>query len=303
MSQTQRLLLLAPDSMTRTPAFERATELALALDLPLHIVAFDYQEVLSVAGLFAPEQIKQAREGYLETHRHWLWQQAEVARRFGVEVTSEAVWSKDVFQALQQYVKEMPMALIIKDAQPEPAIKRIFFTPLDWHLLRDCSVPVHLVTDRHNPLPRRILAIVDVLRSEEQDLVFNDRIVDAAVKLAEQCNAEVELLHAYDWTAVHASNMAAGALPLANSLYEMFGQAPREVFESLAERHGVSPSQRHFMEGDPLNCICTYAADHQVDVIVMGTAGHHGLDRRLGTTAERVLQRAPCSVWAIKPQT
>lgn len=302
MSQTQRLLLLAPDAMTRTPAFDRATELALALDLPLHIVAIDYLDLLSVAALFAPEQVKQAREGYLETHRHWLWQQAELARRHGVEVTCEVVWGKDPYQALQQYVKEMPLALIIKDAQPEPTMKRIFFTPLDWRLLRDCPVPVHLVTDSRHPRPRRILAIVDVLRSEEQDLVFNDRIVDAAVKLAEQCNAQVELMHAFDWTAVYASDMGIGALPLATGLYEALGQAQHEVFEALAERHGVAPQQRHFIEGTPLNSICTFAADHQIDVIVMGTTGHRGLDRRLGTTAELVLQRAPCSVLAIKPQ-
>lgn len=302
MSQTQRLLLLAPDAMTRTPAFDRATELALALDLPLHIVAIDYLDLLSVAALFAPEQVKQAREGYLETHRHWLWQQAELARRHGVEVTCEVVWGKDPYQALQQYVKEMALALIIKDAQPEPTMKRIFFTPLDWRLLRDCPVPVHLVTDSRHPRPRRILAIVDVLRSEEQDLVFNDRIVDAAVKLAEQCNAQVELMHAFDWTAVYASDMGIGALPLATGLYEALGQAQHEVFEALAERHGVAPQQRHFIEGTPLNSICTFAADHQIDVIVMGTTGHRGLDRRLGTTAELVLQRAPCSVLAIKPQ-
>ena len=253
MSQTSRLLLLAPDAMIRTPAFDRATELALALELALHIVAIDYLELLSVGSLFAPDQAKQAREGYLETHRHWLSQQAELARRHGVEVTCEVVWDKDAFQALQQYIKESPLALIIKDAQPEPVIKRIFFTPLDWRLLRDCPVPVHLVTDSRNPRPRRVLAIVDVLRSEEQDLVFNDQIVDAAVKLAEQCN-------------------------------------------------GVMPQQRHFVEGAPLSSICTFAADHQADVIVMGTTAHHGLDKRLGTTAELLLQRAPCSVWAIKPQ-
>ncbi|AHL34444.1 universal stress protein [Pseudomonas brassicacearum] len=302
MSQTQRLLLLAPDAMIRTPAFDRATELALAMDLPLHIVAIDYLDLLSVAGLFAPDQVKRAREGYLETHRHWLWQQAELARRHGVEVTCEVVWGKDPYQALQQYVKEMPLTLIIKDAQPEPAMKRIFFTPLDWRLLRDCPVPVHLVTDSRHPRPRRILAIVDVLRSEDQDLVFNDRIVDAAVKLAEQCNAQVELLHAFDWTAVYASDMGMGALPLATGLYEALGEAQHEVFESLAERHGVAPLQRHFIEGSPLNSICTFAADDQIDVIVMGTTGHRGLDRRLGTTAELILQRAPCSVLAIKPQ-
>ena len=301
MSANQRLLLLAPDSLTRTPAFDRATELALALDLPLHIVAIDYLEVLSVAGLFAPDQIKRARSGYLETHRQWLWQQAELARRHGIEVTSEVVWSSDAYQALQQYVKEMPLALIIKDAQPEPALKRIFFTPLDWRLLRDCPVPVHLVTDPRHPRPRRILAIVDVLRSEEQDLVFNDRIVDTAVKLAEQCNAQVALLHAFDWTIIYASDMSIGALPLASGPYEALGQAQHEAFEALAERHGVGPQQRHFIEGSPVNGICTFAADQQIDVIVMGTAGHRGLDRRLGTTAEQLLQRAPCSIWAVKP--
>jgi universal stress protein E len=33
----------------------------------------------------------------------------------------------------------------------------------------------------------------------------------------------------------------------------------------------------------------------------MGTVQHGGLDKLLGTTAELLLQRAPCSVLAIKP--
>lgn len=110
------------------------------------------------------------------------------------------------------------------------------------------------------------------------------------------------MLHAFDWTAVYASDMGIGALPLATGLYEALGQAQHEVFESLAERHGVAPQQRHFIEGAPLNSICTFATDHQIDVIVMGTTAHRGLDKRLGTTAELLLQRAPCSVLAIKPQ-
>ncbi|MGF6221395.1 hypothetical protein AB7M26_004723 [Pseudomonas sp. F-14 TE3482] len=35
MSQTQRLLLIAPSAMTRTPAFDRATMLARAIQLPM----------------------------------------------------------------------------------------------------------------------------------------------------------------------------------------------------------------------------------------------------------------------------
>ena len=301
MSRNQRLLLLAPPEMMCTAAFERAGALAVATELPLHIVAFDYVEALSVAGLFAPEQMKQAREGYLQQHRQWLEQQAEHQRKKGVEVTCEVVWVQRPYEEILHYINEMPVAMIIKDAHEESALKRIFFTPLDWQLLRDCPVPVHLVTEARNPLPRRVLAIVDVLRSEEQDLRFNDQIIEAAVKLAEQCNARLELLHAYDWSAVYASDMGFGVLPVATGFAEALGATEREAFAALAQRHGVPPDCRHFIEGVPVPTICAFATEHQTDVIVMGTVQHGGLDKLLGSTAEHLLHRTPCSVMAVKP--
>ncbi|MDI3273351.1 universal stress protein [Pseudomonas sp. AL03] len=301
MSQTQRLLLIAPPAMTRTPAFDRAAALALAMQMPLHIVAFDYLQALAVAGLFAPEQINLARDGYLHTHRHWLAEQAGLMSKHGVEVTSEVVWVQHPYEEILHFVNEMPLALIIKDAEEESALKRVFFTPLDWQLLRDCPVPVHLVTNALNPRPRNVLAIVDVLRSEEQDQVFNDQIIDAAAKLAALCDARLELLHAYDWTAVYAQDMGFGALPLATGIFEVLGSVQHEAFAALAERHGVPPECRHFIEGVPLSSICEFAADHRTDVIVMGTVQHKGLNTLLGTTAEQLLHRAPCSVLAIKP--
>jgi universal stress protein E len=301
MSQTQRLLLIAPQSMTRTPAFDRAAALAHAMQSPLHIVAFDYLQALAVAGLFAPEQIAQARDGYLQTHRQWLAEQAQLMSKHGVEVTSEVVWVQHPYEEILHFVNEMSLSLIIKDAQEESALKRVFFTPLDWQLLRECPVPVHLVTNALNPRPHNVLAIVDVLRSEEQDLVFNDQIIDAATKLAEQCEAQIELVHVYDWTAVYALDMGVGALPLASGLYEAMGTAQHEAFTALAERHGVPSECRHFIEGAPLSSICKFAEDHRTDVIVMGTVQHSGLTKLLGTTAEELLHRAPCSVLAIKP--
>lgn len=301
MSQTQRLLLIAPPAMTRTPAFDRAAALALAMQLPLHIVAFDYSQALAVAGLFAPEQINLAREGYLQTHQQWLAAQAGLMSLHGVEVTSEVVWVQHPYEEILHFVNEMSLALIIKDAQEESALKRVFFTPLDWQLLRDCPVPVHLVTSALNPRPRNVLAIVDVLRSEEQDLVFNDQIIDTAVKLAEQCDARLELGHVYDWTAVNTEDMGMGALPLATGIYQALGAAQHETFAALAERHSVPPDRRHFIEGAPLSGICDFAIEHRADVIVLGTVQHKGLNKLLGTTAEQILHRAPCSVLAIKP--
>lgn len=120
MSQIQRLLLIAPPAMIRTPAFERATALARAMQLPLHIVAFDYLQALAVAGLFAPEQMGVAREGYLQTHRQWLAEQAELMSKHGVAVSSEVVWVQHPYEEILHFVSELPLALIIKDAHEEP---------------------------------------------------------------------------------------------------------------------------------------------------------------------------------------
>lgn len=302
MSQTQRLLLIAPSAMKHTPAFDRAAALAQAMHLPLHIVAFDYSQALAVAGLFAPEQFSLARDGYLQTHRQWLADQAGLMSKHGVEVTSEVVWVQDPNAEILNFINEMPLTLIIKDAQEESALKRVFFTPLDWQLLRDCPVPVHLVTTPLNPRPRHVLAIIDVMRDEDQDRVFNDHIIDAAAKLAAICDADLDLLHVYDWTVVYAQDMGFGALQLANGVYEMLGTAQQEAFAAIAERHGVPVQHRFFREGAPVPSICEFAAEHRTDVIVMGTVQHKGLSKLLGTTAEHLLHQAPCSVWAIKPR-
>ena len=199
------------------------------------------------------------------------------------------------------FINEMPLTLIIKDAQEELGLKRVFFTPMDWQLLRYCPVPVHLVTTPLNARPRNVLAIIDVLREGDQAPVFNEQIIDAAKMLASLCDANLELLHVYDWTAVYVQSMGFGALPLATGIYEMLGTAQHEAFAAIAERHGVPPERRHFIEGAPVPSICEFVSEHHVDVIVMGTVQNKGLGKLLGTTAEQLLHQAPCSVLAIKP--
>jgi len=55
-------------------------------------------------------------------------------------------------------------------------------------------------------------------------------------------------------------------------------------------------------EGHTSAEIVRYAADHDVDLIVMGTHGRSGFDRlALGSVAEKVLRKAPCPVLTVPP--
>ena len=61
MAEFERILLIAPPFMNRTPAFDRAASLAKAKSAALHIVAFDYVEGIANAGLVNPTAIEEMR--------------------------------------------------------------------------------------------------------------------------------------------------------------------------------------------------------------------------------------------------
>jgi universal stress protein A len=53
--------------------------------------------------------------------------------------------------------------------------------------------------------------------------------------------------------------------------------------------------------GNPWSSICEYARQQQVDLIVVTTHGRTGLEHVvIGSTAERIVQHAPCAVLTIK---
>jgi nucleotide-binding universal stress UspA family protein len=52
--------------------------------------------------------------------------------------------------------------------------------------------------------------------------------------------------------------------------------------------------------GAPWEAVCNAARAAGVDVIVIGSHGYRGLDRLLGTTAAKIVNHAPCSVFVVR---
>jgi nucleotide-binding universal stress UspA family protein len=71
-----------------------------------------------------------------------------------------------------------------------------------------------------------------------------------------------------------------------------------EQIRPLDERIRV---QHVLLEGDPAEEIIRFAAEAQMDMIILGTHGRSGIERLLlGSVAESVLRGAPCSVLVVK---
>jgi len=294
MSQYQRLLLVAGPAMRHSPALERAVAIAEVTGAALHITVF-----IEDSHLFGLKSAgARFREACQQENEQWLKDESDLIRARGLTVTTQVLVTRTALQEILVHVAEMQPDLVIKDVQHESALKRVFITPLDWHLLRECPVAVHLVSEVRCPLPRVVVAAVDPSQPETQITGINDRIIQAANALAVQCSAQLHLLHAYDLSLTHISDAGAGAVTMPG-----FGSEVRKslhkTFTALADHYGVPTERQHFVEGPPGKALTDFAAHHRADVIVMGNAHRKGLGKWVGSTTEHVLYRAPCNILAV----
>lgn len=300
MAESERLLLIATPLLVRTPAFDRAAALAKAMSAALHIVAFDYVDGLAADGLANETAIEEMREGYLQCHRDWLEMQAGGIRHMGVEVTTEVVWVQRPFEEILVHIREISPSMVIKDLKHESWLTRALFTSLDMRLLRDCPVPLHLVGQVQHGLPRRILAAVDPLHPADQFEHVNDTIIQAAERLATQCDAQLHLLFAFDLSYIVALDGGYGAAP---SVMDEMYQTEGEAFAELADRYGVPKDRRHMITGNPARVIESFMDEEGIDVVVMGTVHRSVKNRWMGSTTEQVAHHLHASVLTINPET
>ena len=298
MSSRPHLLLVAPVEMTHSPAFDRALVLAKVMEASLTIVAFVYLDVLQQLDLLGADQREEIREVYLQRYRQWLEQEAEVMRGEGIEVTIEVKWDLPSLDALSSYVRSQHPDLLIKDAHQESALKRIFFTPLDWRLLCDSRAPIHLVTAQGMPRPRKVLACVDVLRDDVATRELNDRIIDQAARLAAHCKCPLHLLGVYDWTTLYIADIGIGKVPV--SVSPSYDER-KAKFLKLADKHALRKDNRHFIVGAPAKAIAGFVGQDVFDVLVIGSVTHRSFNKLLGSTTESLLYQPPCSLLVIKP--
>jgi universal stress protein A len=124
------------------------------------------------------------------------------------------------------------------------------------------------------------------------------RVGERAVELAARYGARLSLLHVVDYVPLELSNdmMLAEPVDVDGRLVE----EARESLDHLADDLGQGDAQRWVVLGSTGPEIKRTAEEHDVDLIVVGSHGRHGLALLLGSTANAVLHGAPCDVLAVR---
>ena len=122
-----------------------------------------------------------------------------------------------------------------------------------------------------------------------------------AEQLARLSGASIHLLHVLHAPLLHAVTPAGPFhLALPNVVIEGARLEAEGLLREIASRSRCEVKV-HVSEGLPTDVICDFAEDLAADLIVMGTHGREGLSHfLLGSVAERIQRRAPCSVLTVR---
>lgn len=117
-----------------------------------------------------------------------------------------------------------------------------------------------------------------------------------AKKIADENAAKLFLVHVIEPIPAYAYPGFAGFAEVEISIRE---QAEREL-DSLAERLGVDKNHRLLEFGSTKNEVLRVAKEHNIDLIVTGSHGKHGLALLLGSTAHAILHGASCDMLIVR---
>ena len=170
---------------------------------------------------------------------------------------------------------------------------------VDLELCRSCPCPLWAVGPSATTAPARIVAAV---RATQDKLHLDRKVIETALHLAQLQGAPVIVLHA--WTVFGESVLRRRVNPDVLSGYvEDAERSARHsvnvLLNSFGGRLSVSVELRR---GIPEQVIPSFAVSHGVDLVVAGTVARRGVAGLIvGNTAERLLNRLPCSMIVVKP--
>jgi nucleotide-binding universal stress UspA family protein len=123
----------------------------------------------------------------------------------------------------------------------------------------------------------------------------------SARELAKATGASLHLFHAVDDVAWRYLGYPLDALAqVQTAVTESAGEQLRDLVRQ-EQREGLAVDSTFVVSTRPASAIVTFAREHGVDLIVMGTHGRGAMMRMmLGSVAEQVVRSAPCPVLVVR---
>ncbi|MAG31472.1 MAG: hypothetical protein CL908_11360 [Deltaproteobacteria bacterium] len=292
------VILVATDfSETSSLALDRAIELALRHESEIalvHVMQPDLPPLAAPEMIVVPPDYEDIlRKACSEALTH----AAERARIAGVSVR-EILERGRPANRITACADAIEADLIMLGTRGNTGFKHLLLGAVAEEVVRTARQPVLTV---HPGDERPIEPVQRLLFPTDFSPVADQALAVAMRFLAGGDAAHIILLHTFQISPTVmplAGFGSGGVLRLVENAKQIATEATEPSVRALRSRgYDVEVVVER---GDPAEVVTELAAERDVDVIVMGTRGHTKLRQRLlGSTAERVVEHAPCPVLTV----
>lgn len=125
-----------------------------------------------------------------------------------------------------------------------------------------------------------------------------NKVLGKALEMTQANSASLHLLHVVEPIDVTGPYDLAPIMPL--ELDQQLEQRAEEFLQKLLEEHKAKDVTTMVKIGSIKSELFALAQDLDIDLIVIGTHGRHGVGLLFGSTATSVLHGTPCDVLAVR---
>jgi universal stress protein E len=307
MNTLRRILVIVDPTVDRSAAAVKARTLAETFRAHVTLVACLPEPPAPRAPFVDQERLTHdVREALREPADRRLGGLADELLAAGLQVETRVVFGAPLHEAMLRAIGESMPDLVVKDTHHHAVLRRTLLANTDWHLIRDCPVPLLLVKPRAWPESPRIAVAVDPGHPRDEPAELDHALIDTAERLSRGLGTPPVLVHCWSPAAEFASAAAGAtlggvALPIPQEVVDASSALDRVRLDHLARTHDVPPAQVRRVDGYAIDELPLFAERESIDVFALGAVSRSALQRAfVGSTAERLLESLPCDLLVLK---
>jgi universal stress protein E len=290
----KRILVIAEKDAKNLIAFHRALALAQKTGAEIDLVGFVHAPGVDSSDLLTENEKKRVRQKLIDDKTEWMKGQLAKIDTSQIKLDWGVLWEKSVHLWVIERCKQRPYDLVIKTGHRSESLT---YTPTDWHLIRQCSAPVMIVSSKKWKSNQCILATVDLNTETNNKIKLNKLVIEQAQQLSEITGQKVVYLYCFTLPRILDDLDIIDE----SKLFKKAKQNALEQLDKYYKKYKIDKSSVKIVRGSVSSSINKVAHQLAADMVIIGTIGRKGIKGKLiGNTAEEVLHDLKTDVLAIK---
>ena len=288
------ILIVADREGESQVALSRGLTLSKNLGYAAQVVGFCYESLRS-SGIAPGAPQAQVRKKIMARRKTEVEAQIAKLKPSGMRVSCTIIWQKDIHHWIDTQCARKDYVAVVKTGSRTHTFT---YTSTDWHLLRQCPVPVMIVSEKRWRAAKPIIAAVDLSTKLRVKQRLNQEVIAVAKRYSDALGCPLVVLNVLHIPAILTELDLVDEYTQTQKLKEEL--QPKLL--KLSREHGIGMKQFRLKHGPVDKVIASESARLKAQLVIMGTVGRTGVRARLlGNTAERVLTSLRTDVLALKP--